>query len=131
MISEEQIELIIERLINRIEQANTKLLTKMGESIKKIRKLNPTEAHQLVQMLKYGSSYDEIIRQVARYTNLNINDIDKIFEEYAKKDQLFYKKFYEYRNIPFIEYAKNETLKQQTIALYNKRKIQTTKRSIQ
>lgn len=119
MISEEQIDLIVERLINRIEQANTKFLMSIGESVKKIRKLKPTEAYQLVQILKYGSNYDEIIRKISKYTDLNINDIDEIFREYATKDQLFYKKFYQYRNIPFIEYAQNESLRRQTMALAN------------
>ena len=50
---------------------------------------------------------------------MNIKDIDDIFSNYAKKDQLFYEKFYKYRNIPFVEYAENEALKRQTEALAN------------
>ena len=119
MISEEQIDLIVERLINRIEKANTKYLTSIGSSIKKIRELTPSQAQQLVQILKYGGNYEEIVRQIAKYTSMNINDIDEIFSTYAKKDQLFYEKFYKYRNIPFVEYAENEALKRQTEALAN------------
>ena len=101
MISEEQIDLLVERLIRRIEEANTYFLMKMGSSIKKIRELTPTQAQELVQILKYGGNYEDIIREIAKYTNLNIQDIDDIFSNYAKKDQLFYEKFYRYRNIPF------------------------------
>ena len=119
MINEEQIDLIVERLINRIEQANSYILQNIGASIGKIRELTPTQAHKLVQILKYGGNYDEIVKEISKYTDLNIKDIDKIFREYAKKDQLFYKKFYEYRNIPFIEYAENEALKRQTKAITN------------
>lgn len=119
MISENQIELLVERLINRIEEANTYFLMKMGSSIKKIRELTPTQAQELVQILKYGGNYEDIIREIAKYTNLNIKDIDEIFSDYAKKDQLFYEKFYKYRNIPFVEYEQNEALKRQTEALAN------------
>lgn len=119
MISEEQIDLLVERLINRIEEANTYFLMKMGSSIKQLRELTPTQAQQLVQILKYGGNYEDIIREIAKYTNLNIQDIDEIFSAYAKKDQLFYKQFYRYRNIPFIEYAENEALRRQTEALAN------------
>lgn len=119
MISEEQIELLVERLINRIQEANTYFLMEMGSSIKRIRKLKPSDAQQLVQILKYGGNYEDIIREIAKYTNLNIQDIDDIFSNYAKKDQLFYKQFYQYRNIPFIEYVENEALKRQTEALAN------------
>lgn len=117
MISEEQIELLVERLVNRIEEANTYFLMKMGSSIKKIRELTPTQAQELTQILKYGGNYEDIIREIAKYTNLNIKDIDDIFSNYAKKDQLFYEKFYKYKNIPFVEYEQNEALKRQTEAL--------------
>lgn len=119
MIREEQIELLVERLVNRIEEANTYFLMKMGSSIKKIRELTPTQAQQLVNIMKYGGDYEDIIREIAKYTNLNIKDIDDIFSNYAKKDQLFYEKFYKYRNIPFVEYEQNEALKRQTEALAN------------
>ena len=51
MISDRQIDLLIERFINRIEQANSYYLQKLGESVKKIRTLTPTQAQQLVQIL--------------------------------------------------------------------------------
>ena len=119
MISERQIDLLVERLIKRIEDANTYFLMKMGSSIKKIKQLTPTQAQQLVQILKYGGNYEDIIKEIAKYTNLNVKDIDEIFSSYAKKDQQFYKQFYKYRNIPFVEYAENEALKRQTEALAN------------
>ena len=119
MRREEQIELLVERLIDRIEEANTYFLMKMGSSIKKIKNLTPSQAQQLVQILKYGGNYEDIIREIAKYTDLNIKDIDDIFSNYAKKDQLFYEKFYKYRNIPFVEYEQNEALKRQTEALAN------------
>ena len=118
-ITDEQIEMLVDRLVARINQANTSFLMSMGDSIKQIRNLTPTQAQQLVQMLKYGESYDNIIREISRYTNLNIQDIDDIFSNYAEKDQLFYEKFYRYRNIPFVEYAENEALRRQTEALAN------------
>ena len=113
MITEEQTDLIVERLVDRVEQANTYFLMQLGEKIKKIRKLTPSEAHQLVQILKYGGEYDDIVREIAKYTNLNIADIDSIFASYAKKDYEFAQKFYEYRKIPFVPYEQNATLKMQ------------------
>ena len=103
MIDEKTTELLVERLIRRIEKANAYFLTKIGSSIKTIRDLTPTEAQQLVQILKYGGSYEEIIKEIAKYTNLNVKDIEDIFNAYAKKDRLWSEQFYQYRNIPFIE----------------------------
>lgn len=119
MIDERATDLLIERLIRRIEEANTYFLMKMGASIGKIRELKPSEAQRLVQILKYGGNYEDIIREISKYTDLNIKDIDAIFSDYAKKDQLFYEKFYKYRNIPFTPFEENTALKMQTQALSN------------
>ena len=116
-ITNEQVDLIVERLIDRANKANEIFLKNIGFSIKQIRELTPTQAQQLVQILKYGGNYDDIIRKIAKLTNLNVQDIDTIFYNYAKKDQMFYKQFYEYRNKPFIPFDQNTELKSQTMAL--------------
>ena len=114
MISEEQIDLLVERLIRRTEEANTYFLMKIGASVAKIKELTPSQAQQLVQILKYGGNYEDIVKEISKYTDLNIKDIDEIFSKYAEKDREFYKKFYEYRNIPFEE---SNALKMQKNAL--------------
>lgn len=119
MLSEEQTDLLVERLVNRIEQANTRFLIELGKKIKQIRELTPSQAQQLVQMLKYGGKYEEIINELARYTNLNITELDTIFSNYAKKDFQFAEKFYKYRNIPYIPFDQNMALKGQINALRN------------
>lgn len=119
MINESQIEFLTERLVERINKANIFFYKKIGSALKQIKELTPSQAHQLVQILKYGGNYDEIVRQIAKYTDLNIQDIDNIFNSYAKRDQLFYEKFYQYRNIPFVPFAENTALKMQTMALAN------------
>ena len=118
-ITEKQVEKLVERLISRIDTANTKFLMGIGSSLDEISTLTPTKAHELVQMLKYGGKYEDLVKQIDKYTKLNINEINKIFSEYAKKDQMFYEQFYKYRNIPFIEYEKNQLIKNQTQALSN------------
>lgn len=119
MITEEQIEKLTERLVSRIDKANTYFLKGIGSSIRKIGNLTPSKAHELVQMLKYGGKYEELIQEIAKYTNLDIKDIDEIFSIYAKQDQRFYEKFYKYRDIPFVPYQQNYVLRNQTEALAN------------
>ncbi len=119
MITEEQIELIVERLVRRAEQANVYFLMNIGSSVKKIRSLKPSEAHRLIQMLKYGTTYDDIVRELAKYTDLNIKDIDKIFEQYAKKDAQFYEQFYDYRNKLFTPFEENAMAQRQEQIIAN------------
>lgn len=119
MLNDEVIDKVVERLVDRIEQANTYILKEIGESINEIGTINPTKARQLVQMLKYGGNYDKIVKELARITNMNVKDIQDIFEEVAKNDYRFAKQFYDYRNKPYIPYEKNTVLKNQVEALAN------------
>ena len=119
MINDKQIDLLVKRLTNRINKQNKYFLTRIGESIKELRNLTPSQAQQLVQILKYGGKYEEIVEFIRNQTNLNIDDIDEIFSAFAKKDQMFYEKFYKYRDIPFVPFAENLALQRQTKALAN------------
>lgn len=119
MITENQIEQVIEKLIERVQEANTHFLKSIGSSIKKISELTPSQAQQLAQILKYGGKYEDIVREIAKYTGLNIKDIDAIFYNYARNDQIFYEKFYKYKDIPFVPFEQNMALKRQTQALAN------------
>lgn len=116
-MTEREMELLTEILVSRVNDANHVFLSKIGQSLKNIGSLSPTEAHKLIQILKYGGKYEEIINEIQRITKMNIKDIEDIFEAYSKKDQRFAKQFYNYRNKPFIEYDKNLALKRQTISL--------------
>ena len=117
MIDERIIELLSERLVNRVEQANTYVLEQIGKSIKKVGTLKPTQAQQLGEILKYGGNYDKIVKELAKITKLNIKDIYEIFEEVAKRDYDFAEQFYNYRGKKYIPYDENTALRNQVNAL--------------
>ena len=112
-------DLLIEQLVSKIDNANVYFLTKIGELIKKIRDLKPTQAQQLIQILKYGGNYEDILSKLSKLTRIPKKDLDNIFKEYAQKDLNFARNFYEYRNIPFKSYNQNTALKRQVQALSN------------
>lgn len=119
MLSDEVIEKVTERIVNRIEQVNSFILEKIGKDIKKIGTLSPTDAQRLVQILRYGGDYNKIVQKLAKITELNVKDLYKIFNEVAKSDYQFKKGFYEYRNKMFIPYEDNIALQNQVNALAN------------
>jgi len=119
MITEEQIENLVEILVGNIQNANVYFIENIAKMIKKIGELTPSKAHELIQILRYGENYDEIVQEVSRLTRLNIRQVENIFEAYAKKDQAFYKQFYEARGLSYIPYSENLTLRRQTLALAN------------
>lgn len=119
MLDDKIINVLVDRLVSRIEQGNEYILKQMGNTIRHIGALSPSKANQLVNILKYGGNYDKIVRKLAQITELNIRDIEKIFEAVAKENLYFAKQFYEYRNIKYIPYEKNIALQNQVKALAN------------
>lgn len=117
MLSDEVIDKVIERLTSRIEEGNTYIIKKIGESIKKIGTLTPTQAQQLINILKYGGDYNKIAKKLAEISKLNVKDIYAIFEEVAKKETEFAKQFYDYRGKKFIPFDENKQLQEQVKAL--------------
>lgn len=117
MLSDEVVDKVIDRLVNRIEQGNEYVLEKMGKSIKEIGTLSPSRAQELSQIVRYGGDYQKIAKRLAKITGLNVFDIYKIFEEVAKDDYMFAEQFYKYRGINYIPYEENTLLKEQVRAI--------------
>lgn len=113
MLSDEVIEKVSERLVERIESLNLYILKKIAKSIKKIGTLTPSEAHKIVYILQFGGDYDKIINKIAEMTELNVKDIRKIFRDVAKENYEFAEKFYKYRNKKYIPFEENEILQRQ------------------
>lgn len=117
MLSDEVIDKVTERLVNRIEQGNEFVLKKIGESVKKVGTLTNTSKEELEQILKYGGDYEKIVKELAKVTELNVADIKKIFREIAKNDDQFAEQFYKYRNKKHIPFDENKVLQRQVDAL--------------
>ena len=113
MLSQEVEERLAEHLTARIEEANSYILKRIGEAIKQISTLTPSQAYQIAQILKYGGTYNEIAKELARVSGKNVQDIYKIFEQVAKDNKEFAKQFYKYRKIDFIPYSKDIALQNQ------------------
>lgn len=117
MLNDEAINKVGDRLANRIDNLNTYIIKKIGETIKEIGKLTPTQAMQLENILKYGGSFEKITNEIAKVSKMNVKDIYKIYEEVAKQDQRFASTFYKYRNIDYIPYQYNTALQNEVNSL--------------
>ena len=113
MLSQEVEERLAEHLTARIEETNSYILKRIGEAIRQISTLTPGQAYQIAQILKYGGTYNEIAKELARVSGKNVQDIYKIFEEVAKNNKQFAKQFYKYRGIDYIPYSKDIALQNQ------------------
>ena len=117
MLNNEQEEKLVQILIDRINALNEDILTIIGNRIKQIGELTPTQVHQIQQMLMYDTDIDTIVQKLAEVTNMNVNDIYNMFEYSAKTNQDFAKQFYKARGISYIPYAQNKVLKDQVRAI--------------
>lgn len=117
MLSDEVIEKVTERLVQRIAKANLFVLKKIARKIKDIEKVMPSSSHDLMSIMDYGGDIEEIMKELSKETKLNVRDIYKIFEEVAKHDTNFSKKFYEYKKKKFIPWEENEFLRNQVNAI--------------
>lgn len=132
MLKQDIEEQLADRLVTRIQETNKYILEKIGENIKYMSTLTPTQAYQIGQILKYGGSYEEIAKYIAKTSGKNVQEIYKIFEEVAKSNKQFAKQFYEYRGIDYIPYNKDSALQKQvksiaTITAETYRNISNTK----
>ena len=117
MLNNEQEEKLVQMLIDRIEELNEDILTFIGQKIKQIGEMTPTQAHQIKQMLIYNTDIDRIIQKLAEVTNMNVNDMYSMFEYSAKTNQDFASQFYKARGINYIPFAQNKALKEQVKAI--------------
>lgn len=117
MLNEDSLERLSERLVDRVESLNIYFIKKIGKQIKTIGTITPSQLSELLQSVQYGNDINEIMNKIAEITDMNVKDIYKIFEEVAKKNQSFSKKFYDYKKIKFIPYEENKILQNQVMSI--------------
>lgn len=110
MLTEDQINILPERIQQRLQQLQTEYLESIGSVIGKIGELRPTDVHRLQQMYNYGADVQRITQKLAEASGKNISDIYEMFTIVAKENYDYAKPFYKARGRAFIPYADNEEL---------------------
>ena len=103
--------MIEERIVNRVYKTQERILKELGEVLRQIRDLRPTEIYRIKQLLKYGVKKDEILKVIADSMDMTLYDTAQYLNEYAKRDYSFAKVYYKANDIPFISYENNIFLK--------------------
>ena len=111
MKDDKKLELLLERFYNRFNQYNTKVLEKLGETIKKFDGVSPTNAHKIAQQLKYGTDINDLIAELSQLSGKSIKDINEAFDLVAKENVAFAEVYAKAKNMEFVDYKDNEQLK--------------------
>lgn len=117
MLNKNQLELIPDRIYQRLNNINTEYLVSIGEVLKDIGELRPTDIHQLQQMYNFGSQTDKMARMLSEATQKNTEDIYKLFDAVAKDNYTFAKPFYEAKLMDYIPYEENIPLQRKVRAM--------------
>ena len=110
MLNERQIELLPERIIQRLNKINVEYLESIGKVIKDIGSLRASDVHKIQRMYQYGSDGKKIAEKLAKASEKNIKEIYEIFDIVAKENYNYVKPFYKAKNKSFIKYEENEDL---------------------
>lgn len=86
MKDDKKLDAVLERFYNVYNKYNTKVLEKLGETIKKFDGLTPSQAHQLAQELKYSKDADELLEELSKISGKSVKDIDILLTEVAKEN---------------------------------------------
>lgn len=111
MKDDKKLELLLERFYQRYNKYNTKVLEKMGETIKKFDGISPTNAHKIAQQLKYGADMDDLMAELSRLSGKSIKDIEEAFDLVAEENVAFAEVYAKAKNMEFIDYKDNNQLK--------------------
>ena len=125
MQDNEKLDLVLERFYQRFNKYNTKVLKKIGEAIKQIGEVSPSEAYQLGQELKFGIELDDLLDELARISGKSVLDVDRLLDRVAEENVDFSEKYYKAKNKEFVDYKNNEplqryveTIKQETYGTF-------------
>lgn len=122
---EKRLDAVLERFYNRFNKYNTKVLKKLGETIKQFDSLTPSEAHKLAQELRYSTEIDQLLNELSRLSGKSLQEIDELLDKVAKENVGFAEAYYEVKKKEFVPYDDNlqlkryvETIKKETYGTF-------------
>lgn len=104
-MNEELQEELVKRFTNRFSKYNEKVLRELGEVIKQLGDVIPSDAYKLAQQLKYNTTVKDLEKELSKITKKSVQEVHQILEHIAKDNIQFATPYYEARglNVPIYE----------------------------
>ena len=119
MPDDKNLDVVLEKFYNRYNQFNTKILKKMGKTIKLFDGISPSEAHILAQQLKYGTDIDDLINELSTISGKSAIEVQQLLDKVAEENVNFAEAYYKAQNKEFIKYKDNKQLQRYVNAIKN------------
>lgn len=95
MLSERQLEALLKVFNARMQRVSDQYLQLMGEHLKMIGELTPSDVHRLTQLQQMRGNMRQIKRSIAKAAEESMEDVEKAFEAVAESNERFMRAYYQ------------------------------------
>ena len=110
MLSERQLEELLKVFERRMQSVTEDYIRRMGEHIREIGQLTPTDVHRLTQMKRVNANIEAVKREIARAADAGMRDIEAVFRAAAESDQRFAQAVFAEDHTPAVKTSPVKTL---------------------
>lgn len=94
MLSERQLDALMEAFTARMQKVVDQYLQQVGEHLRDIGQLTPTDVHRLAELKRLNANTRRIKREIARAARLSVQDVEKVFQAVAESNEAFARQYY-------------------------------------
>lgn len=117
MLSDDELLKLLQPIFDRQSRINTYVLKKIALRIKEIGEVLPSDVQKLISLRNAGADAQKIVQEIARLTQLQVNDIQQIVKAVAEDAYISAKPFYDFTETPFIPFEENKMLQRRVKAM--------------
>ena len=103
MLSERQLEAILEVFRHRAQAVTEEYLIRMGQHLRDIGTLAPSDVNRLIELKRMNYNLEQIKREIGKAANVSLKDVEKVFEAVAESDMRFAEKVFAADHTPSIK----------------------------
>ena len=103
MLSERQLEEILQVFRHRAQAVTEEYLIRMGQHLRDIGTLSASDVNRLIELKRINYNMEQIKRQIARAANVQLSEVEDIFRQVAESDLRFASKVFGADHMPAIK----------------------------
>lgn len=105
MLSERQLNALLERFDVRMQEVTEEYLRKMGEHLKAVGKLSASDVNRLIELKRVGQNVKKIKKSIAKAADASMRDVEEAFRAAAESDARFAAKYFAESAAPIVKGA--------------------------
>ena len=117
MLSDNAIDSLIQQVVNRQEEINIYVLTKIANRLRTIGALSPNDIRRMQILVQTGTDIQQMNQYLADMSDIQVKDIKSIIKTVALDNYLDAKPMYDYRHRSFVPFEQNTELQRITTAV--------------